>query len=49
MSVLPCMKLKNKTADMLVGHALLAGHLNLCSADLGGSTTYDLRPQRSLY
>ena len=44
MSVLPRMKLKNKIADMWIGHnyALLAGDLNLCSADLGGSATYDL-------
>ena len=40
---------KKKIADMWIGHALLAGDLNLCSADLGGSTTYDLWPRRSLY
>ena len=33
MSVLVRMKLKNKIADMWIGHALLAGNLNLCSAD----------------
>ena len=42
MSVLTRMKLKNKIADMWIGLALLAGDLNLCSADLDGSTTYDL-------
>ena len=31
MSILPRMKLKNKIADMWIGHALLAGNLNLCS------------------
>ena len=39
MSILPRMKLKNKIADMWIGQALLAGDLNLCSADLG---TWDL-------
>ena len=42
MSVLPRMKLKNKIADMWIDLGSLAGDLNLCSADLGGSTTYDL-------
>ena len=28
MSILPRMKLKNKIADMRIGHALLAGKLN---------------------
>ena len=41
MSVLPRMKLKNKNTDMWIGHDLAAGDLNVCSADSGGSTTYD--------
>ena len=40
MSVLPRMKLTDKISDMWIGHALLAGDLNLCSADLVGSTIY---------
>ena len=44
MSILPRMKLKNKIADMWIDLALLARNLNLSSADMGGSTTYDYNP-----
>ena len=40
-------EVENKLADMWIGHALLAGDLNLCSAYLGGSTTYDLWEESS--